>query len=576
VGGAVRRSVCSTSALILLPVLAALTACGEPTALPSTGVLRVSIATLGDDPDLDGYQLQVDDGDPVRLDPTGIVDLDLAVGSHRLDLLGVAPHCSADPGMSRAVEVSPNGISIVTFEVRCPLTGARIAVSTRGLDRDTGGYAVEIDGIVRDSLDEVDALLLRLEPGDHEITLTGVAPNCTAEEPSRRVAIVARETMGVGFAVVCTATTGVIRVVVEASGSDLDGSYRAVVDGRSVRASYLAPSYAHVGPGPHTVSLEPPDNCTTNTPPQEVVVTAGGLVRDTVGVSFSVRCVAVSGPPPAPELLAFTTSSLNLAIIGVDGSHYLELTPAEHDQVDWGAAWSPGGDRIAFTREAPVSIHLIDSDGTNLVRLSPPGALDYGPAWSPDGRRIAFVNITPGLYTGAAWQIYIMKVDGSHRVPLTSLPGGADAPTWSPDGQKIAFVGRTANDNSNLYVMDADGKHVSPLTNGAERYYDPAWSPDGSRIVFSNADAIVLIDADGTHRTQLTSPPSGRWSYHDSGPAWSPDGKRVVFSRQYDCDPFNDIGGPSCVPNELRTIDLADPALASAFVTQGWEPDWRP
>jgi hypothetical protein len=87
----------------------------------------------------------------------------------------------------------------------------------------------------------------------------------------------------------------VIRVVVNASGADLAGSYYAVVDGRSHLISYLAPGYVDAPPGPHTVSLVPPGNCTVHTPPQDVTVTAGGLVRDTVGVSFSVGCVDAFG-----------------------------------------------------------------------------------------------------------------------------------------------------------------------------------------------------------------------------------------------------------------------------------------
>jgi TolB protein len=306
------------------------------------------------------------------------------------------------------------------------------------------------------------------------------------------------------------------------------------------------------------------------------MVTAGGLLRDTVGVSFSVDCVALV-PPATPGMLAFTGAYQNLAIIDAEGRQRVDLTSVESGQVDHGASWSPRGNRIAFARESPgtVAIHLISPDGTNLVRLSPPEALDYGPAWSPEGSRIAFTNITRDRYTDDAWQIYLMNADGSHRVALTNLPGGADGPTWSPDGKRIAFVG-SPGDNSNIYVMHADGTHQSRLTDGRERYYDPAWSPDGSRIVFSNAYAIVLIDADGTHRRQLTSPPSTGWSYSDSGPAWSPDGKRVVFGRQYACDPFNDVGGPPCVPTELRTIQVDGPAGVSVLVTQGWEPAWGP
>jgi Tol biopolymer transport system component len=182
------------------------------------------------------------------------------------------------------------------------------------------------------------------------------------------------------------------------------------------------------------------------------------------------------------------------------------------------------------------------------------------------------------LSVGGPYRIEVRAVGyqpahGSHRVPLTNMPRGADSPTWSPDGEKIAFTSSNSSpDEPELYVMNADGSRVSPLTDGWERHYDPAWSPDGSQIVFSNTSALVLIDANGKHRRQLTSPPGGEWSFHDYGPAWSPDGKWVVFSRIHECDPFNDVGGPPCRPTELRMI--AVDGGATALVTNGWDPSW--
>jgi TolB protein len=271
----------------------------------------------------------------------------------------------------------------------------------------------------------------------------------------------------------------------------------------------------------------------------------------------------------------------HLALINVDGTNYRALTTPTLGQSDEGAAWSPRGDRIAFSRMTdgsnfPLTIHVINSDGTNLVRLSPSGALDDSPAWSPDGQRIAFVNQDPLDYRAANTQIYLMNADGSNRVRLTTAAEGAWGPTWSPDGRKIAFVvGLLTGHNSNIYVMDVDGTHLSALTNDLGGF-DPAWSPDGSRIVFTRDGALVVMNADGTHPTRLTSPPEARWSYSDSEPAWSPDGQWVVFTRSYDCDPFNDNGGPRCVPNELRAIQLAGVPFVSSLVWQGRRASWGP
>ena len=365
--------------LLLVAILATLVACGDNAAPAPTGVLRVSIVTLGDDPDLDGYQLRVDDGDPVQLEPNGLIELDLAAGKHRLDLLGVAGHCSADRGTSRQVDVQADGFTLVTFEIDCPLTGARIAVSTGGLDRDSSGYAVQIDGIVRDSLDQSGTALLRLEPGAYTIDLTGVAQNCTAEDPSRQVTIVAGQTTAVSFAIVCTATNGLIEVVVDASGSDIFGAYHAVVDGRSYNASYLLPSYVSVPAGPHAVSLEPPGNCAVDVPSKEVIVTAGSLVRDTVGVRFSVSCITALGYVRATVLSirSVPRQGLSVWICGWLDDYYCIYS--EHTRL---GSLTPGDTLIAGVRGGYHRAWLeglpLGCGGTTVFNPSPPFTVAHG------------------------------------------------------------------------------------------------------------------------------------------------------------------------------------------------------
>jgi dipeptidyl aminopeptidase/acylaminoacyl peptidase len=482
-------------------------ACGDPggpdPGVTSTGTLVVSTSTEGDDPDQDGYLLTVDGADSLALHPTGTVQVDLAPGRHNLRLLGVAEHCTVAQGVSLQVDVPLRDTTAVAFGITCsviapsPTSGARITVTTTGVDIDPDGYRIAVDGGDRGPISTNGTMLIRLDPGSRTLALTGLTPNCAVDgSGSRTVIIVSSEVMPIDFAVVCTATT-----------------------------------------------------------PQ---------------------------PPPTSGVLAFTTLDNNLALVNLDGTHYRPLTTASSNQSDIGAVWSPSGDRIAFSRMTdaapfPLAIHVINPDGTNLIRLSPQGALDDSPTWSPDGRRIAFANQDPRVHTAASAQIYLMDVDGSHRVPLTSLPRGAFSPTWSPDGEKIAFGDRGIGGYlGNIYVMDADGTHLSALTNDRARNSNPAWSPDGTRIVFSRGRALFTINADGTHRTRLTSPPATRWSYSDYEPAWSPDGRAVVFTRSYDCDPLNDNEGPSCVPNELRTIQLAGAAFVSSLVTHGSKASWGP
>jgi TolB protein len=607
---------------LLLVIGLGLSACGDPGDPSTTGTLVVSTATAGDDPDQDGYLVTIDEVDSIGLDPTGTAEVELPAGRHTLKLLGVATQCSVALGTTLEVDVLLQSTTSVTFEVSCVATGARVMVTTTGLDIDPNGYGVVSGGSERATVPSNGTVLIPLASGDWTIGLNGLAPNCAIDGlSSRSLTILGTDVVTIEFAVFCTATSGVIGIGI--AGTSLGVVHQAALDGGTPfpvtpnSRTYLA----GVAIGDHVVSLS--SSCSVEIDRQSITVTAGGLIRDTVEVTFAVVCTARSG------VLAFTHHDGDLHLINADGTNLRDLTTDGLAGLDWYATWSPRGDRIAFTRivdgsEHSEEIHLINADGANLVQLSPPGVLDYELTWSPGGERIAFVHTDPQdnetpqqiyvmtaggtnrmrLSPPGAWdydpawspdgqriafvhfdsrnrieQIYVMNSDGKNRIPLTTLSSGARGAIWSPDGGKIAFVAGakySGGNNDDIYVMDADGTNLSALTNDSARDFNPAWSPDGSRIVFSKGRALFVINADGTHRSRLTSPPATRWSYDDYEPAWSPDGRAIVFTRSYDCDPFNDNGGPPCMSKELRTIQLTSATLVSSLVTQGEAATWRP
>ncbi|NNM03966.1 MAG: hypothetical protein HKO65_02600, partial [Gemmatimonadetes bacterium] len=69
---------------------------------------------------------------------------------------------------------------------------------------------------------------------------------------------------------------------------------------------------------------------------------------------------------------------------------------------------------------------VMDTDGSNLVRLTFDEGQDSAPAWSRDGTKIAFVS-----GRGGSVDIWVMNADGSGVMRLTDHPGADFFPSWS-------------------------------------------------------------------------------------------------------------------------------------------------
>jgi hypothetical protein len=255
---------------------------------------HVTVRTTGLTPDRDGYLLTVDGVDSLNLDPIATTEVELAPGPHTLSLLDVSDRCSVAPGITIEVDILPGTTTPVVFEVSCS-TGASITLRTAGLDIDPDGYRLEVDGSDRGPIRANGTALTALEPGTRTIALTGLTPNCAFDGPSSRTVTVAKaEMVPIEFAVVCTATSGVIGVTVQGSGS---GLFQVAVDGttRLTVPQGGGPRYVGGVPaGAHVVSVTAGRNCLGETESQTVTVRAGTLVRDTVEVTFSVSATCVS------------------------------------------------------------------------------------------------------------------------------------------------------------------------------------------------------------------------------------------------------------------------------------------
>ncbi len=86
--------------------------------------------------------------------------------------------------------------------------------------------------------------------------------------------------------------------------------------------------------------------------------------------------------------------------------------------------------------------------------------IDTGPSYSPDGRQIVFESDREGTQ-----QIYVMNSDGSNVRRISSGQGRYSTPVWIPRGDYIAFT-KQAGGGFLIGVFKPDGSGERILTSG--------------------------------------------------------------------------------------------------------------
>jgi len=270
--------------------------------------------------------------------------------------------------------------------------------------------------------------------------------------------------------------------------------------------------------------------------------------------------------------------AVNLFTVEIDGSDLTQLTFFDDTYVSdsGGAAWSPDGSQILFTRgtSASKTFWIMDPDGTNarpVVEGQPtctccstpaseqPHCLGWHhPRWWPDGSGfIAWLsdgwNGTVDLDVG----IWKFTLDGNAPTLIVSkadLPSLLDG--WeiagssievSPSGDEIAFHYVEGRDvwpssttmKSHLGIMNANGSQVRQLGITGQFTVDggtepcgasgPSWLPSGDWIAFSSRcpeQRLWLIRPDGTdlHELEQLRGLGGIDFYSDIREIWIPTG----------------------------------------------------
>lgn len=483
-------------------------------------------------------------------------------------------HCGACSVASLVVVAL--GLACDSATPMLPQTGS-ISVSSRttGIDPDDE-YAVTIDGGMVSAIGANGSIVFsEIVAGTHIVELVDVAANCTTAHTRKRVSVIPAQLIVAEFTVTCIARTpepvpsfGTLRITTATNGVDRDtDGYTALITNLGSANNVVLPVNGAVEVNlvagtRYFIALSGiAANCrieTSVSPDQVVDIVANAIAS----AAFSIGCEPVypARLPPGSQL-AFVRDG-GIHVVNSDGTGLVRLTDGPSDCEP---SWSPDGRRLSFVRSCNGSgeIYVMNADGTNRIRR----AAGYSPSWSPDGKRIVFSALSQG-----SLNVFVMPADtdGQAAVELVNRPGWDGHPSWSPDGRRIAFVSDwVAYDFTyDIFVAPVVGGPSAQLTNGFNfwpnlvQYFQPAWSPDGGRLAVVRCPAsfytcdvgeIVIMTSDGLGVKPVVS------TRGYARPTWSPDGSIIAFSS----------GG---------TVGWVRPASSERgfIVADGHSPAWRP
>jgi TolB protein len=151
--------------------------------------------------------------------------------------------------------------------------------------------------------------------------------------------------------------------------------------------------------------------------------------------------------------------------------------------------------------------------GTGARNLTNTGRIDeFGADWSPDGEKITFTRARFSGLEGLAARVADAQADPQEEA---FTPEALVSESLGREAAESKTTTAEPEESVEVSVINADGTGRENLT--ASRAYDvlPAFSPSGDEIVFSKVtfdrrseqSDLFLMDSDGANKRQLTDSP---------------------------------------------------------------------
>ena len=205
------------------------------------------------------------------------------------------------------------------------------------------------------------------------------------------------------------------------------------------------------------------------------------------------------------------------------------------------------------------NLWIVNSDGTNHQKLTSIESAEFGAVWSPSGDRIAFISSTD-----QGPEIYVYWKNSSKYARISQLDGSPSNLTWSQNGEKLAFTMKVNTPPPVLIKMPKKptGAKWAKTARITDRLYHEA---DGKGYIDNGFTHVFLISAEGSGISQLTS-----GDFNHVGPlSWSKSNSKIYFTSNRSSSWEYEFRN-----SEIYSVDINDKKINSLTERNG--PDFSP